>query len=375
MKHGIQILILLVVLTGLTNCKKSEVDISYDKKYVKEIKSFRNEIAFYLSRNFAPGGNFAVMKDERIIYSEGMGLASTDLEVPATRKTKFRIGKVSELFTSLIYQMMIEEGVLHPDSTVQHYLPDFPATKYPITIDNLVNHTAGIRPPYESEKDLSQPNVSLQKGLDLFKNDPQSSPPGWYQIQSMYNYNLLGVIMEKVSGKKYPKLLKEYITDTLHLTNTVVDNPFNTIIGRSDFYDHNLVAQVTYARFYDSRYRAPSDGILSTAEDLAKFGNAILNSDLISDKIRNRLFVPVSLGGDIPASMANGWMILDNEEGKQFYGRTGGVLGGGASILIYPNYNLVVAGAVNLSSAADEIPVFHMSAPFLPNYKPKEETK
>jgi serine beta-lactamase-like protein LACTB, mitochondrial len=74
----------------------------------------------YLMINNIPGGSFSIAKEGKIIYAEAMGLASKDLEVPANRKTKFRIGEVSELFTSLIYQMMIEDGTLHPDSSVQH---------------------------------------------------------------------------------------------------------------------------------------------------------------------------------------------------------------------------------------------------------------
>ncbi len=49
--------------------------------------------------------------------------------------------------------------------------------------------------------------------------------------------------MEKASGKSFPALLKEYLTDTLKLTNTVVDDPFLTISGRTDYFDNNIVSQ------------------------------------------------------------------------------------------------------------------------------------
>ena len=107
MRRGIRLLLLAATLLGLSNCKKSTVNIVYDKTYVKEIKELRKELAFYLERNFIPGGNFAIAKDGKIIYSEGMGLASKELNVRANRSTKFRIAEVSELFTSLIYQMMV----------------------------------------------------------------------------------------------------------------------------------------------------------------------------------------------------------------------------------------------------------------------------
>lgn len=373
MKQGIQIVILLVILAGFTHCKKKEVDIVYDKKYIKEIKEIRKELSFYMSRNFIPGGSFAIMKDGKFIYSEAMGYASKDLEVPASRNTKFRIGKVSELFTSLAYQKMVEDGILHPDSSVQAYIPDFPQKEYRLILADLAEHTSGIRPAYNSEINWPGLNVTLQKGLDQFKNDPLESIPRWYQTQSLYNYNLLGAVMEKASGKPFKDILSFYVTDTLHLANTEVDHPFITIKGRTNYFDHNLVAQVTNATFRDMRFRAPAEGLLSTAEDLAKFGDAVMNSDCISDNIKKRLFEPQELEGDIPASMANGWMMLKSENGDNLYGRTGGVTGGGAAIVIYPKQNLVVVGMVNLSSDTDEIPVFQMLSPFFKALKKTQD--
>ncbi|TNF39429.1 MAG: class A beta-lactamase-related serine hydrolase [Bacteroidetes bacterium] len=329
----------------------------------------RKEASMYLMINNIPGGSFAIAKEGKIIYAEALGLASKDLEVPANRKTKFRIGEVSELFTSLMYQIMVEDGMLHPDSSVQHYLPGYPQSVFKdsrqkITISQLVNHSSGIRKSSDDELNWAKLNTTILTGLDLFKNDPLHGIPGWFENQSAFNYNLLGAVMEKVTGKNYPDLLKNYITDTLKLTNTTVDNPFRTITGRTDFYDYSMVSQVINATFRDLRFRAPSEGLLSNAEDLVKLGNAILYSDVIPEKIKMRLFEPVQLMGDFPPTMANGWFLLRNNQGELSYGRAGGVTGGGAVLLIIPDKKLVVAGTVNLTSS-DEIPVFKLIAPFL----------
>lgn len=369
MKSKFQFLLLLSMLFFFSNCEKKTNDILYDSKYKKEITEVRKEASMYLMINNIPGGSFAIAKEGKIIYAEALGLASKDLEVLANRKTKFRIGEVSELFTSLIYQMMVEDGALHPDSSVQHYLPDYPlsvfkGTNQKITMRQLVNHSSGIRESTDEELDWTKLNTTIQTGLDLFKNDPLHSIPGWYENPSVFNYNLLGTVMEKVTGKSYPDLLKSYITDTLQLANTLVDNPFRTITGRTDFYDYNMVSQVINATFRDLRFRAPSEGLLSNAEDLVKLGNAILYSDVIPEQIKKRLFEPVELLGDFPPTTANGWLLLRNNKGELSYGRVGGVTGGGAVLLIIPDKKLVIAGTVNLTSS-DEIPVFKLIAPFL----------
>jgi CubicO group peptidase (beta-lactamase class C family) len=353
----------------LSNCEKKAPNIIYDGRYKKEIAQVRKEASVYMMLNNIPGATFAISMDGKIIYSEGIGLASKDLEVPATRKTKFRIGELSELFTSLIYQMMVEDGTLHPDSSVQHYIPDFPlsdfkGSTYKITLNQLVNHSSGIRQQNKNEQVWSRTNVTLQNSIDNFKNESLDSEPGWYQSQSSSNYLLLGAIMEKASGKHFPELLREYVTDTLKLVNTEVDNPFRTVIGRTDFFDFNLVAQVVNSTFRDMRYRAPSDGILSNAEDLVRFGNAILNSDLISEQIKERIFLTTELRGEFPPTIANGWIVQKNKNDEFFYGKVGGVTGGGAVLLLIPDKKMVIAVTVNLTST-DEIPVFRIFNPFL----------
>jgi CubicO group peptidase (beta-lactamase class C family) len=171
--------------------------------------------------------------------------------------------------------------------------------------------------------------------------------------------------MEKASGNQYHQILEEYITDTLHLENTVVDHPFITIKNRADYFDFNYIMQVVNATFRDMRYRAPSEGLLSSAEDLVKFGNAILFSEYIPDNVKKKLFEPVELPNTVQSNMANGWMLIKTGDGETVYGRGGSVTGGSAVLLIYPEQKIVIAGAGNLNVGPENIPVFEMARPFL----------
>lgn len=358
-------LILFSILTAFTRCNNEKRDIIFDNTYREEIKEARNKQFLFMAGNRVPGASFAISVDNEIIYSEGLGLASKDLNVPVTRKTKFRIGEVSELFTSLLFHLLTEKGMLHPDSAVRHYLPDFPVDKTGIRLQHLVNQTSGLRQPTTEEKNWRGLNVTLQQGLLNFDKDTLVFKPGMYQMLSMYNYNLLGGIMEKVTQKPFSRLLEEFITDTLNLNGTVVDHPLATVENRSDFFDYNIIAQVVHATFRDLRYRAPSQGLLSTAEDLVKFGNAVLNSEYISDEIGLKLFQPVELSDGTKARMTNGWMLLQTSDGRTAYGRSGQITGGAAALLIFPEEKVVVAGACNLTVEPTDIPVLEMVQPFL----------
>jgi CubicO group peptidase (beta-lactamase class C family) len=294
-----------------------------------------------------------------------MGLASKDLEVPATRETKFRIGEVSEIFTSFIYLRMVEDGLLQPDSSIQHYIPDFPEKEFKITLHHLANHVSGFRDPTMNEKDSRMQNITLQKGLDIFKEDRILSPPQTYQTINIFEYNLLGAIMEKATNKKFREILQEYCTDTLKLTNTTIDNPFVTIKGRTDFYNHDIIANVINATFRDFRYSAPSQGLLSNAEDLVKLGNAILYSDILSQETKEKIFKTVTLLDNSQTNLANGWVIIIDKNDNDLYGKKGSIMGGSSSILIYPKYGLVIASATNLLPNNESAPVFEMAEYFI----------
>lgn len=364
-KNLIKLSFLLVIFFSFSQCENKKSGLLYDRNYMDEIKAAREDIRFYMAASYIPGGTFAIAKGGKIIYSEGMGLASTDLDVPVTRDTKFRIGEVSSLFTNLIFHRMQKEGLLHEDSTVQFYYPDFTEKIFEVKMHHLAQQTSGIRNPSMSERDSRSQNVPLQKGIEIFSKDSLIAPPGWYQESNMFNYNLLGAIMEKVSGESFATLLEKYVTDTLNLENTVVDNPFITIKGRTDFYDRNFIAQMVNATFRDLRHRAPSEGLLSNAEDLVKFGNAMLFSDYFKEITDEDYFKPVMLYNDIPSTMKNEWFLMTDYGSRTIYGKIGSVTGGTAAILVYPDEELVLACTTNLTSNDKNDPLFKMAQHFL----------
>lgn len=370
MKQIFTALILGALLLAFWACEKKEANIIYDKSYIDEIKQARNDFAYFLTKNYIPGGNIAIAKNNKIIYSEGMGLASKDLGVPMTRENSTRIGTASQIFTFIIYQKLVEEGILEPDSTVQHYLKDYPETNFKLKLKHLPYHTSGIRKENQDEAEINGINLTLQKGLEFFMNEELSTPPGWFEEMSVFNPNLLAAVMESATGKKFPQLLKEYITDTLHLSNTFVDNPAVTIEGRTNFYTHDMLGKVINAPYRDLRYMAPSKGILSNAEDLVKLGMAILDSDYFSEKFRQLLFEPCDLYGGYKSKMANGWILTIDQNGRDLNASSGSVTGGGAAILIYPDEELVIAYAVNLTLGNNFFPLSKIADYFLDGQQP-----
>lgn len=366
MKQIYFVITLVTLLLVFGSCENKPAKVIYDSSYKDEIKLVRKDVALHMTSNYVPGANFAVAKESKIIYSDAMGYASANLDVPMKREHKLRIGDLSELYTSAMYLKMVEDGILHPDSTVQHYIQDFPETEAEqVALKHLAYHTSGIRKEEQAESDWDGLNASIQKGLKQFMNDPLTSAPGSFEESSMFNINLLGAIMEKAAKKNFSRLLKEYITDTLNLTNTLIDNPISIIKGKSDFYHPNMMGQTNNAPSRDLRYIAPSKGMLSNAEDLVKFGMAILDSDYFNKEFTAKLFEPCTLLGNYKSKMAHGWILTNDDKGRLINARIGSVTGGGAAILIYPDEKLVVAYAENKTLNDNNLPVLEIANRFL----------
>lgn len=339
-----------------TSCKRSDEPVRIlDRKYREVIKECRNEAIFYMARSNMPGSSLAVSLKGQLIWSEGYGLASTDLDVPASRNTKYRIGEISQILTALAYHMMVEEGKLDPEATVQQYLPEFPDMGYPLKLKNLVDQTSGIRLPTDEELSWRGLNVGLQKGIETFMNDSLLFPPGEFQYPTLYAFNLLGAIMEKAGQKHFQHLIQEMLLDTLGLKNIQPDNPLITVKGRTNFYDRDLIAQTINATFRDLRYRLPADGYLATADDLVKLGNILLYGTNIPENVRNRMLTPAKVR-DMETNIGNGLLFLTSGDGEKFYASRGNITGGGSMLLIYPKEELVVAWAGNINDHLDELP-------------------
>ena len=336
--------------------KKGETERIFDRKYLKVIKDAREEAYFYLARNFVPGSSIALSINGKLVWSEGMGEASTDLEVRANRFTKYRMGEISQVLTSLAYYRMAGAGILDPRAEVRQYLPEFPEKAYPVILQQLADHTSGIRQPTNEEKYHRGLNPSLERGIEVFSGDTLLFPPGRYQFPTTYGYNLLGRVMEKASGQDFQELIKAWVTDTLELEHTVPDNPLVTVRGRSAFYDRNLVAQTIHAVTLDLRYRMPSDGYLSTAEDLVRLGNALLDSPALSDSVRKQMMTQPLINNEFRANLGNGLLFLADRQEKPFYAVRGNIVGSGAILLIYPEEKMVLGWMTNLSDEGEELP-------------------
>lgn len=330
-------IIFFLVLFAAFACTRSKPKTEEATEYIHQLKTESGSI----------GWTATVSVENKIILSEGFGLGNYEQQVPVyPDKTKFRIGSISKSLTAAALGILMEEGKIDLDAPVQNYVPDFPEKKYPVTTRQLAGHIAGIR-HYKGDEFLSTKNYkSVREGLKIFMNDTLLFEPGTDYNYSSYGFNLLSAIIEGASGEEFLSYMKKNVFDPLEMSETCPDKNDSLIVYRSGFYSMDAGKDVN-APYVDNSYKWAGGGFLSTSEDLAKFGNAMLNNTLFSEKTKNELITPQTLSSGNKTEYGMGFFSGTDEFGREYYGHGGGSVGGCGNLIIYPEEKIVIGVVTN----------------------------
>jgi CubicO group peptidase (beta-lactamase class C family) len=218
-----------------------------------------------------PGCAVGAIKDGRLVYKRGFGLANLDYDVPNTTTTRFTVASVSKAFTAMSVALLAQQGKLSLDDEIQKYVPEMPKYEAPITIRHLLSHTSGIR-EYEAlvffgglnpDNDLSDKMV-----LNILTRQKNISfKPGTKYQYSNSNFFLAGVIVGRVSGKSLREFADENIFKPLGMKNTLFfDNRFEVVKNRAQGYRVNPGSPMRVRSSLDDL--VGDGGIMTTIEDL-----------------------------------------------------------------------------------------------------------
>ena len=319
-----------------------------DSLYLEAIRTAQQIVRTHMDTTGIPGVTAAVLVDGRIVWSEGFGWADVENRVPVWPHTKMRIGSVSKSLTSAALGILYEEGKLDLDAPVQKYVPSFPEKRYPITTRQVAGHLAGIR-HYRDQEFLSSKHYDTVKaGLAIFADDTLLFKPGERYRYSSYGWNLISAVVEGASGQDFLRFMHERVFRPLGLRHTVPDEPYLIIYQRTRFYVRDRQHGLRNAPFVDNSYKWAGGGFLSTAEDLVRFGYAMLNGDLLRPETTAMLFASMKTNDGQDTHYGLGWRNWDLD-GVRAVGHTGGSVGGSSILIMLPEEKIVVALICNLS--------------------------
>jgi len=301
------------------------------------------------------GLSAAVLLHGQMLYSGSLDYADLEHQVKVSPQTRFAIASVTKAFTGVVLLKLYDSRKIDLDAPIQRYVPSFPVKAGgAITPRLLAAHLAGIRHwGNERTPDLYANHFDNVKDvLRLFQNDPLVAEPGTKYSYSSCGYNLLAAAIQSAAGKPFEAYVRETILAPLCLKNTQFDDVRRVIGNRSrrySFYNPTTFEESTdlfRVPDWDYSHNMAGGNMLSTAEDLVQFGNALLRPGLLTRSSLDLLYArPKTAHAESPMSF--GWFVGDPRATRKEIHITGSNPGVQAAIYVYPEVELVIAVLAN----------------------------
>ncbi len=298
----------------------------------------------------SPGAALAIIQDGKIVYERGYGMANLEHNVPITPTSVFRIGSTSKQFTASCIAILALQGKLSLDDDIRKYIPELPKYEKPITVRHLIHHTSGIRDYLTigsiaalTDNHFFTPEDTIellgrQRGLNFL--------PGEEHLYSNSGYFLMGVIVERVSGKSLHDFAQEHIFGPLGMKNTQFYDDHTRVVknraaGYSPTKEGFRIDMTTLDHVGDG-------GVFTTVEDLFLWDQAFYNYKL-GKELMELIQTPGGLNNGEKLDYAFGLSITDYK-GLKRVSHGGGFVGFRAQMARFPEQKFTVICLANLGT-------------------------
>jgi D-alanyl-D-alanine carboxypeptidase len=302
-----------------------------------------------ISQKQTAGVSVAVVKNGRTVLAKGYGFADLENDVPATPETVYRIGSVTKQFTSAAIMRLMEQGKLSLDDTLQKFFPNFPTQGNRVTVRHLLNHTSGIK-SYTSLGPKWARVVRLDLATDsivaLFANEPFDFKPGDSYRYNNSGYFLLGMIIEKLSGKPYGQYVKDELFTPLGLKSTMYCDQAPLIKHRAQGYAPQPGGGFINAEPLSMTQPYAAGSLCSTVNDLVVWTQALSSGKVVSPASYKLMTTPVTLNDGKPMNYGFG-LGTGMVGGHRQVSHNGGINGFVSELHHYPDDSVITVVLTN----------------------------
>jgi len=284
-----------------------------------KLQAVETAISVAMHRYGIPGLSAAVASGGSVRLSAGYGLADVENAVPAGPLTVYRLASVSKPITAVAVLQLAAEGKLDLDAPIQRYVPAYPEKQWPLTCRQLLCHQAGVRQWTEEEFRSTKHYAGLAESLEYFKNDPLVFEPGTRTLYTSLGYNLLGAAVESVAGQGYLEYLRENVFTPAGMETAGIDDVFALIPHRAAGYQKSPGGKLFNSALSDTSNRVPGGGLVSTAEDVARFAVALHSGALMKKETREQMFVRQRTRDRKPTGYGLGWAVGTEQGRREIY--------------------------------------------------------
>lgn len=268
-----------------------------------------------------PGVAALVVKDGKPVLRKAYGMANVELGVRLQPEHVFRIGSTTKLFTATAVMLLVDEGKLALDAPVGRYLGDAPRHWDKVTIEHLLTHTSGI-PNLSMDSGYWRTTARLDHTLEELvapvRGRPLEHAPGSTFNYNNTGYNLLGMVIERVTGQGFFDFVDRRIAKPLALRHTREGTDKQLIAGLVTGYRSGP----TPAWLLASSNLHAAGGLVSTVDDLAAFMLALQAGRIVSPSSVRRM----NTSHVLPSGAATGYGLgtwVRKVNGKHLVGHGG----------------------------------------------------
>ncbi|WP_295123031.1 serine hydrolase [uncultured Chitinophaga sp.] len=294
-----------------------------------------------------PGGTALVAKDGKIIYQKAFGMAQMELGVPSDTGMVYYIASNTKQFTAVAILQLVEKGLIALNDSLGKYVNSKPPVSQ-ITIRQMLSHTSGLNGNGYADSLHIPAGDNTQAEAERYAARNMAFPAGSKWQYNNANFQVLGHIIEKLSGKTYQEYIIENIFKPAGMSASYVASDEPLINRRATGYGV-FRRGIVNMPLHDTQGFFASGGILSTAMDMYKWNQALKSGILLNKKTLEQAFAAQKLNNGQSARYGFGWYI-DTLRGS-LYHRHGGLIPGFMSETLYlPAEDIYVVILLNSES-------------------------
>ncbi|MFP4000912.1 MAG: serine hydrolase [Thermoplasmata archaeon] len=335
-------------------------ELSSDIK--EKIEDFVTE---WMSDNSVPGMSISIVKGDKKIYSRGFGARDLKDNIPATPDTLYGMASVTKSFTALSILKLVQRGVIELDDKITEYVPI--RWENDVTIQDLLTHSSGMPSLGVSEAlidrliEMDERGLALSDLEDFYTHlnsakEEIAADPGEEFFYFNSGYALLGQIIEKVSGKPYPKFVRDEIFEPLDMDRSRFEYDEEAEDMMTPYFMGEEKPEETPYPLREIGH--PGGGLLSSANDLANYLIMNMNSGRFNGKqIVDRELLEKAHDSHISRETGDygfGWFIKEFE-GEKFVGHSGSIAVSGGFIGFVGDIGVAVCANTISGSSFEEV--------------------
>lgn len=283
-------LIISVLAWHNANCQQQ-----YKDSLKPELPQLLKDIDSVLKNERMPGLMLSIVIKDSILFSGGLGYADLENKIKVDSKTQFHLASITKFFVAMGIQTLIAEGKLNLNDRLKVIAPEIPYTNkwehtHPVRIVHLLEHTAGFEDIHLNKMvNTSGKPLTGLAAVEAVKNSLDSRwKPGKMMSYSNPGYNVLGYLIEKISGVCWDQYINQTLFKKMGMDHTLFDLNGEDQLAYATGYDFRKGSYTPFP-FYMPSSNGASSALVSSASDMSKFLHYVLDPDKYNE---------IDLGGE-----------------------------------------------------------------------------